>query len=269
MANRVQHKVALVTGAASGIGKATAHLLAQEGATMVIIADIDDKQGQEVAKQIGANAVFHHLDVSKEEQWIKITDDIIKQFGKLDILFNNAGTSGLTKDFGIQNPEYCSLDDWQRIHAINLDSVFLGCKHGIRVMKHHGNASIINMSSRSGLVGVPNTCAYASSKAAIKNHTKSVALYCAEKNYGIRCNAVYPAAILTPLWDPIIGTNSEREKRIAAIANEIPLKRMGLPHEVANAVLYFASDESLFVTGAELVIDGGILAGSSASASKK
>lgn len=266
--DRVKNKIALVTGAASGIGKATALLLAQEGAT-VIVTDVNDQQGLEVINQIGKNAVYYHLDVSNEEQWIKVTDEVTRKFSKLDILVNNAGVIGLAKDFGPQNPEHCSLETWQKIHAINLNGVFLGCKHGIRVMKNHGNASIINMSSRSGLVGVPNTCAYASSKAAIKNHTKSVALYCAEKNYGIRCNAIYPAAILTPLWDPIIGTSQEREKRIAELTAEIPLKRMGLPHEVAYAVLYFASDESLFVTGAELIIDGGILAGSSASPSKK
>src|SRR5574337_556646 len=213
--DRVKHKIALVTGAASGIGKATAHLLAQEGAT-VIVTDINDEQGERVAKEIGQHAIYRHLDVSDEQQWVSVTDDVIKQFGKLDILFNNAGIIGLAKDLP-QNPEYCSLENWRHIHTVNLDSVFLGCKHGIRVMKHHGNASIINMSSRSGLVGVPNTCAYASSKAAIKNHTKSVPLYCAEKNYGIRCNAIFPAAILTPMWDPIIGTNAEREKRIGEL----------------------------------------------------
>lgn len=149
------------------------------------------------------------------------------------------------------------------MHAVNLDGVFLGCKYGIQLMKKKGGA-IINMSSRSGLVGIPAAAAYASSKAAVRNHSKSVALYCAEKNYNIRCNSLHPAAVLTPLWDTMLGTDSNKQQLIEEIARQIPFRRMGEPIDVAYAVLYLASDESRYITGIELTIDGGILAGSAA-----
>jgi NAD(P)-dependent dehydrogenase (short-subunit alcohol dehydrogenase family) len=175
---------------------------------------------------------------------------------------------GLSGQLGPQDPEHTSLASWHYIHAINLEGVFLGCKYAIRLMKAGRGGSIINMSSRSGMVGVPNAVAYASSKAAIRNHTKSVALYCAEKNYSIRCNSIHPAAILTPLWDPILGEEQHKETAIAKMTQYIPLKRMGEPIDVAYAALYLASDEASFVTGTELVVDGGILAGSAATPEK-
>ncbi len=143
----------------------------------------------------------------------------------------------------------------------------LGCKYAIKLMKNNGG-SIVNISSRSGLVGVANAVAYASSKAAVRNHTKSVALYCAEKGYKIRCNSVHPAAILTPMWDMILGIGQEREQIIKEIEASIPLKQFGMPMDVAYAILYLASDESKYVTGIELTIDGGILAGSETKAIK-
>lgn len=144
------------------------------------------------------------------------------------------------------------------------EGVALGCKYAMPLMKARGSGSIVNISSRSGVVGIPSAAAYASSKAAVRNHTKSVALYCAERGYGIRCNSIHPGAILTPMWDPIVGTDREREDRIRAIADQIPLRRMGAPRDVAYAALYLACDESAYVTGTELHIDGGILAGSAA-----
>lgn len=261
---RVVKKIALVTGGASGIGKAIALLLAQEGAT-VIITDINDEQGKQVAEKIGNNATYLHLDVSIEAEWEKVINNIIKKFNKLDILINNAGIIGFGGDLGPQDPEHASLMSWQRVHAINLEGVFLGCKHAIKVMKNFANCSIVNISSRSALVGIPATAAYASSKAGVRNHSKTVALYCAAMGYSIRCNSVYPAAILTPIWDHTLGQGSERQVKINALAKDIPLKRMGTPEEVAYAVLFLASDEASYITGAELVIDGGILAGSAAS----
>ncbi len=261
MINRLPGKIAFITGAARGIGAATAQLFVQEGA-FVILADILDAEGQALAQELGRDkACYVHLDVSQEKEWDKTAQWIQKHYGKLNVVFNNAGIIGT----GCQDPEHLSLAEWHQVHAINLDSIFLGCKMGIALMKEHGGV-IVNMSSRSGVVGVPGACAYASSKAAIRNHTKSVALYCAEKHYPIRCNAVLPAAILTPLWDTMLGSEpTQRQKALAQVCAGIPLGYMGEPLDVAYAVLYLASDESRYLTGTELTIDGGILAGSSAS----
>lgn len=264
MGLRLLNKVALVTGASRDIGRAIAELFYQEGA-FVILSDIRDEDGQKAANALGEKASYLHLDVKNEDEWIKVTDEIIKKFGHLDILVNNAGILGLTKELGLQNPEDCSLDTWHKIHSVNSDGTFLGCKHAIRVMKKNNTGSIINISSRSGLVGVPHAAAYASSKASIRNHTKSVALHCAEKNYNIRCNVIHPASILTHLLSHVLGTGAEREEKIKKLSLEIPLRRMGTPQDVAHAVLYFASDESAYVTGSELIVDGGILAGTNAT----
>ncbi len=262
---RVKNKIALITGGSRGIGAETARLLAHEGAT-VIITDILIEEGQALADRIGGK--FYALDVSDETAWQSIINAIQHEFGRLDILFNNAGITGFNGNLGSQDPENISLESWHYVHKINLDGVFLGCKYGISLMKQHGG-SIINMSSRSGLVGIPGASAYASSKAAIRNHTKTVALYCAEQKYKIRCNSVHPGAILTSMWDPMLGTDKiTREKMIADIASGIPLGSMGEPSDVANAVLYLGSDESKYITGIELTIDGGILAGSQAPPKK-
>lgn len=264
--NRVQGKVALITGGSRGIGAATARLLANEGAS-VIVVDILRSEGLAIAEEI--RGTFYPLDVSDEHEWHTISKKIQQEFGRLDILFNNAGITGLDENFGPQDPEHASLESWHRIHQINLDGVFLGCRFGIGLMKQHGG-SIINMSSRSGLVGIPGACAYASSKAAVRNHTKTVALYCAEQGYRIRCNSLHPGAILTPIWEPMLGVEKiQREKALAQITAGIPLGCMGEPLDVAYAVLYLGSDESKYVTGTELTLDGGILAGSHASPKKQ
>lgn len=264
---RVLDKIALITGAARGIGAATAQLLAQEGA-FVILTDVLDTEGQALAQSLGPEkAIYYPLNVSLESDWERVFHTIRQQFGRLDILFNNAGIMGLEPHHGPQTPEDTSLNTWHHIMAINLDGVFLGCRYAIGLMKTHGGGSIINMSSRSGLVGTPTTCAYAASKAAIRNHTKSVALYCAQQKYNIRCNSLHPGAILTPLWDPMFNPSLSREDAIAQLAAGIPLGHMGEPIDVAYAVLYLGSDESKYITGTELVLDGGILAGSTASPS--
>lgn len=262
---RAEGKVALVTGAARGIGRATAELLAQEGA-FVVVTDLKDDEGVAVAGGLGERAAYRHLDVREEEEWegaIAFAED---RFGRLDVLVNNAGVTGFEEDLGPQDPENATLAGWRAVHATNLDGVFLGCKHAIRAMRRSGNGgSIVNVSSRSGLVGIPGAAAYASSKAAVRNHTKSVALYCAERGLGIRCNSVHPAAILTPMWEPMLGEGKEREERARAFVKDTPLRRFGTPEEVAYAVLYLASKESAYTTGTELNLDGGILAGSAAS----
>ena len=258
---RVEGKVALVTGGADGIGAAIVNILAHEGAR-VIIADINEVMGKQEAERVGG--IFMKLDVSSEESWKSVSAEIKKQFGGLNILVNNAGIMGK----GVQDPEYATLESWQMIHKINLDSVFLGCKYGINLMKEQ-DGSIVNMSSRSGIVGVPSEAAYASTKAAIRNHSKSVALYCAQEGYNIRCNSVYPASILTAMWKDLLGTGENYDTNYKKFAKDIPMKRFGTAEEVAYAVLYLASDESSYTTGSELSVDGGILAGSATSPSKE
>ena len=258
---RLQNKIALITGASRGLGEATAKLFVKEGAK-VILSDVLDDEGEGLANKLGAT--YYHLDVSSEDAWQNISALIVKQYGRLDVLFNNAGIIGLDADFGPQDPEHASLSSWHQVHAVNLDGVFLGCKHGIKLMKEKGG-SIINMSSRSGVVGLPGAAAYASSKAAIRNHTKTVALYCAEQEYNIRCNSLHPGAVLTQIWDPMLGEDDKKHaKNQAKLETGIPLGHMGEPLDVAYAALYLASDESKYMTGSELTLDGGILAGSAA-----
>ncbi|MBT3828152.1 glucose 1-dehydrogenase [bacterium] len=265
--DRLKGKIALITGAANGIGQAIARIFAREGA-IVIIADVDDKQGELLADELGDNATFSHLDVANEQEWQEAMSMLEDKYHQLDVLVNNAGIIGDINNDSSQDPENCPLEVWQKIHAINMDSVFLGCKHAIALMKKNSCGSIINMSSRSGIVGVPHAAAYASSKASIRNHTKSVALYCAQQEYNIRCNSLHPAAIMTDIWNQMLGDNEQREETLQRIASSIPLGHFGVPEDVALAALYLASDDSAYITGAELVIDGGILAGSAASVQK-
>jgi 3(or 17)beta-hydroxysteroid dehydrogenase len=258
--NRLSGKTALITGAASGIGAAIAAAFAAEGA-FVVVSDINVDKGEAAAKALGDKGRFMAHDVTDEAQWAEVMAAIVAERGGLDILVNNAGITGAEGGHP-HDPEHASLEDWRKVMAINLDSVFLGCKHAIQTMRAVGKGgSIINMSSRSGLVGVPKTAAYAASKAAIRNHSKSVALYCAEQNLGIRCNSLYPASIRTPMWDAMID-GADDEKRML---DNMPLHRFGRPDEVAAVAILLASDEATYITGSEFNIDGGILAGTSTS----
>lgn len=263
MTHRLAGKIALVTGAAQGIGKACAELFAKEGA-FVFISDVNDDLGEKTAHEIGSQAHYLHLDVQNENDWDKAIAQIIQEKTHLDILVNNAGITGFQEGFGLQDPEHASLDSWRKVHAVNSDGVFLGCQKAIQKMKH-GKGSIINVSSRSGIVGIPGAAAYAASKAAVRNHTKSVALYCCEQGYDIRCNSIHPAAILTPMWEAMLGSGSRREEILTQICKDIPMRKMGTAEDVAYAALFLASDEAKYITGIELTIDGGLLAGSSAS----
>ncbi len=259
---RLSGKVTHVTGAARGIGAAIAAAFAREGAR-VVVSDIDADGAARAAATIDALAL--PLDVREEKQWIATHDAILERFGRLDVLVNNAGITGFESGAATHDPEHCALADWRAVHATNLDGVFLGCKHAIRAMRSAGAGSIINMSSRSGMVGIPAAAAYAASKAAVRNHTKTVALYCAEQGLAIRCNSIHPAAILTPMWEPLLGEGSDREANMAAFVADTPLRRFGTPEEVAAIAVMLASDESAYVTGAEFHVDGGILAGSAAT----
>jgi NAD(P)-dependent dehydrogenase (short-subunit alcohol dehydrogenase family) len=262
--NRLAGKVALITGAASGIGEGIARAFASEGG-LVFVSDLRDELGESVADSLGPPARYVHLDVREEKQWVAVVDSIVKDHGRLDVVVNNAGVTGFEGASGPHDPERASLADWHAVLATNLDGTFLGCKHAIRAMRPRGEGSIINISSRSGLVGIPGAAAYAASKAAVRNHTKTVALYCAEQGWKVRCNSIHPAAILTPMWEPMLGTGNEREARMESIVRDTPLRRFGNTEEVAALAVMLASDEVTYMTGAELSLDGGLLAGSAAS----
>ncbi len=260
---RLNHKVALVTGAAQGIGEAIAEAMVGEGA-QVILTDIHEALLQRTAQRLGMPALV--LDVREESHWETAMARVLAEHGALHVLVNNAGITGL-EDGASHDPEHTSLVEWRRVHATNLDGVFLGCKHALRAMRQlprGAYGSIVNISSRSGIVGIPAAAAYASSKAAVRNHTKSVALYCAEQKLSVRCNSIHPAAILTPMWEPILGSGPEREATMQAMVADTPLRRFGTPQEVASLAVFLASDESAYVTGSEFHVDGGILAGSAA-----
>jgi NAD(P)-dependent dehydrogenase (short-subunit alcohol dehydrogenase family) len=212
---------------------------------------------------LGDRASSIKLDVREQTDWQAAIDHILTAHNTLDILVNNAGITGFDQSPQPHDPEHATLESWRRVHQSNLDGTFLGCKHAISAMRRNPNTigSIINIASRSGVVGIPRAAAYASSKAAIRNHTKSVALYCAEEGLQIRCNAIQPAAILTPMWEPMLGDGPEREANIAKFASGTPLNRFGTAEEVAALAVHLASDESAYTTGAEFNIDGGLLAG--------
>ncbi|WP_371189568.1 SDR family oxidoreductase [Thalassotalea maritima] len=265
---RLTNKIALVTGAAKGIGQAIVERFVAEGAT-VIATDIDDELGMHVCQALGDAVEYVSLDVSNEQAWDDMCGYLFERYGRLDVLVNNAGITGFNETPGPFDPEHFDLQSWHRVHQVNLDGVAFGCRAAIKLMKSSPAASIINISSRSGMVGIPGAAAYASSKAAVRNHSKTVALYCAQQGYPIRCNSIHPGAILTPLWDSMLGQGAEREAAISMISKDIPLGHMGDTDDVAYATVYLASDESKYVTGSELVIDGGILAGSSASPTNK
>ena len=255
---RLSRLTCVVTGAGRGIGRAIAHAFHAEGAT-VIATDKDEVGGRAAADAIGCR--FERLDVSREEDWLAFE----RLVPEAQVVVNNAGVTGFEDGPVAHDPEHASLEDWRAVHRVNLDGTFLGCRYAIRAMKAQRAGSIINISSRSGMVGVPMAAAYASSKAAVRNHTKSVALYCAARGWAIRCNSLHPAAVLTPMWEPMLGDGPEREARMAALVADTPLKRFGRPEEVAALAVMLASDESAYVTGAEFTIDGGLLAGSAAS----
>lgn len=262
---RLEGKTALVTGAARGIGAAIAAAFVENGA-FVYLTDIDDAAGQSTAEALGVRARYIHLDVREELDWQAVMTQVLDERGGLNVLVNNAGITGFEQGNFVHDPEHVSLDEWHAVHRTNLDGVFLGCKHAIRTMRNAGSpGSIINISSRSGLVGIPGAAAYASSKAAVRNHTKTVALYCAEQGLPIRCNSIHPAAILTPMWEPLLGDGPEREQRMREFVQDCPLRRFGRPDEVAAVAVMLASDEAAYMNGAELNIDGGILAGAVAA----
>lgn len=256
--SKLNEAICVVTGGARGIGRAICAAFHAEGGK-VVLTDIDDKAGQESAETIGCD--YLHLDVRSEADW----EALAEQVPRADVVVNNAGVTGFEAGVAPHDPEHASLQDWRAVHAVNTDGTFLGCRYALRAMREAQKGAIINISSRSGLVGIPGAAAYAASKAAIRNHSKSVALYAAQQGWQVRCNSIHPAAVLTPMWEPMLGDGPEREANMAALVADTPLKRFGTPEEVAALALYLASDESGYMTGAELTLDGGLLAGSAAS----
>jgi NAD(P)-dependent dehydrogenase (short-subunit alcohol dehydrogenase family) len=263
MAGQVEGKVALVTGGASGIGAAVSELLAREGAR-VAVTDIDDLRGPEIVagiKKAGHEAVFLHQDVTSEARWVEVVAETVKRYGRLDILVSNAG-------IGIGAPTIVemTLEDWRRQTAINLDGVFLSVKHCLPTMRKSGGGSIILMSSLAGLRGGQTLAGYCATKGGVRLFAKAIAMECASFGDGVRVNSVHPGIIDTPIWGkiPTGGTGGGQNAPIdpeerARFAT--PLGRAGSAAEIAHGVLYLASDASSYVTGTELVIDGGMNAG--------
>jgi 3(or 17)beta-hydroxysteroid dehydrogenase len=250
---RVEGKTAIVTGAASGIGRATASLLAREGAK-VVVADIDEAGGKKVAEEIkseGGEAVFIKHDVASEDSWREVVEKTLSQFGRLDILVNNAGVQ-LIKEI-----ENTSLEEWRWLMSVNLDGVFLGTKHAAGAMKKSGGGSIINMSSTVGIIGTPDdTAAYSASKGAVRLFTKAAALEFSKAGHGynIRVNSVHPGVIETAMT---AGMKAHDDAFREKLESPPPIGFGGKPIDIAYVILYLASDESRFATGAEFVVDGG------------
>lgn len=250
-------KVALVSGAAQGLGAAIAKRLAEEGAK-VVLTDRDGKAGADMASQLGQT--FIQQDVAVEAQWGAVLADVKDKFGRLDVLVNNAGIDGrvdVPKD-----PEGSDLGDWNRIFEVNCAAVFLACKHAIPLMKASGGGSIVNMSSVAALLPTPFLTAYGAAKAGVQHLTLSVALHCAQNGYAIRCNSVHPGQILTPMLRGFFAATGAMmgktgEEVAAEFKTTIPLGTFQEPVDIANAVLFLASDEARYITGQCLAVDGG------------
>jgi 3(or 17)beta-hydroxysteroid dehydrogenase len=253
MAGRLQGKAAFITGGASGLGRAMAIAFAGDGAR-VAIADIDMARGRAVAEGIGGKALFLAHDVTSEEQWQANLAEAARAFGHVDTLVNNAGV-GTRGDI-----EQTTLEDWRRIHAVNLEGPFLGCKHAIPLIAKAGGGAIINISSVAGLIGARDSAAYCASKGGVRLLTKSVAMHCAHRKNGVRCNSIHPVYTDTPMVGQILAESRQPDRMLDALKAMIPLGRLGTPEELAAMAVYLVSDEARFVTGAEFVFDGGYTA---------
>jgi len=246
---RLEGKSAMITGAASGIGRACAELFASEGAELAL-TDINSAGLADFADR---GVLTLQQDVTDEARWREVVDAVVTKFGRLDVLVNNAGIAI------VGNIEKATLADWRRTQAVNAESVFLGCREAVRAMKA-GGGSIVNISSVAGIVGDAQSVAYCASKGAVRLTTKSVALHCAYKGYPIRCNSVHPSFTQTAMVEGFIATARNPERLREGLSRAIPVGRFGKASEIATAVLYLASDESAFTTGAEMVVDGGLTA---------
>jgi len=257
MPGRVAGKKAFISGGAQGLGAAMARKLAAEGAK-VAIGDLNLEGARAVAGEINAAhgegiAFAFPLDVSKEAEWIFALEEADEAMGGINVLVNNAGIS-----LG-GNIEQLAFEDWKKVMSVNVDSVFLGTKHALKYMRAHQPGSIINISSIAGLIAAHNSPAYNASKAAVWLLSKGIALHCAKQGLDIRSNSIHPTFIDTPILDPL-RQQFGKEAAEAKLARQVPVGHIGEPDDIANACLYLASDESKFMTGAELKLDGGISA---------
>lgn len=241
---RVEGKVCIITGAASGIGREDALLLAREGAK-VVLTDLNEEAGRQIAKEIGANALFIRHDIASESDWQHVVKTTVEHFGRLDVLVNNAAILALG------SIEDTTLELWQKVQKINGDGYFLGCKYAIQAMKETGGGSIINMSSVAALGAMPMFCAYSASKGAVAAMTRSIALHCKQQGYRIRCNSVHPDGVNTPMTQALAGGQAIPQEAL----DQDPMNRMAAPRDIANVVLFLATDESRFVNGAEIRVD--------------
>lgn len=248
---RLQNKVAIITGGSKGLGEANARLFASEGAT-VIITDIDEKNGHEVAKNIGPNAKFYKQDVRDEDGWKSLIAQVVKDHGKLDILVNNAG---VVEAGTIENQK---TEDYRFVMAVSADGTFFGSKYAIAAMKETGGGSIINMASIASIQGAPNVLAYSAAKGAVEAMTRTIAAHCAVNKYGIRCNSVHPSAIMTPMVAGIREKISKANIPNAKESKVVEGNKIGDPIDIANTVLFLASDESRFINGAQIRVDNAI-----------
>ncbi len=254
MTGRLQGKVVLITGGASGIGAACARSMAREGAT-VILTDVQDEKGRETAQAIGGS--YHHQDVVSEAGWISLVDGIKSEHGRLDVLVNNAGV------FAGGSIEETTEEIWDNVLGVNLKGLMWGCKHGIRMMKSNPGGpkgSIVNISSVTGYVGLASGAAYTASKGGVRLLTKSIAVHVARTYRDIRCNSVHPGVIDTPMNQAAFDASGDPAAMRAMFAGIQPNGRMTTPDEIADACLFLASDEASSVNGAELLVDGGWLA---------
>ena len=252
---RVSGKIALVTGSGMGLGRATSLLLAKEGATL-FCTDISPEHGEETVQMIrdaGGTADFMRHDVSSVADWEAVAAAVEKRHGHLEVLVNNAGIAIAA------NIETTTMEQWHKTMAINSDGVFLGCKHAVALMKKNKKGSIINLSSIDGIIGEAELAAYCASKGAVRTLTKSVAVHCGEQGYGIRCNSIHPGYIWTPQTENYLRDLGKLESEKAKALSRHPIGYLGEPNDIAYMVLYLASDESKFVTGSEMIVDGGYL----------
>ncbi len=251
--NRLEGKTAIVTGGASGIGEATTRLFVKEGAR-VFIADIDDVRGDALESELNADGevvIFRNFDVTHENRWIEVVDEVMDKWGRLDIVVNNAGMSGAK---GRATVEDTLVENWDTVFAVNSTAIMLGTKTAIPAMRENGGGSVVNVSSIFGIVGSPAGAAYHASKGAARTFSKAAAVQYAKDN--IRVNSVHPGFTDTPMT---LDIHSQKEIRDARL-EMTPLGRLGLPLDIAYGILYLASDEAAWVTGTELVIDGGEIA---------
>jgi 3(or 17)beta-hydroxysteroid dehydrogenase len=251
---RLSGKVAIVTGGGSGMGRATVKLFVEEGAK-VVATDLDGASVATLAAECGPAVRHIEHDVADESGWSRVVDLAKSAFGGLHVLVNNAGCA-------LEGtPESTSLETWRRVHAVNVEGVFLGCRAAIPAIRAGGGGSIVNVASRAAIrAAPPHLAAYGASKGAVHEYTMTVAIYCARAGYGIRCNSINPGAIDTPLLRASFAQAEDPAKRQQMIVGRVPMGRMGRPIDIAYAALYLASDEAAYVTGAEINVDGGVAA---------